>query len=178
MIIAAQRPTCLGAVVLNDIGPVIEREGLARILAYTGRIPLPASWTEAARLLRDMNRPHFPAVADEDWIDIARQWFDDINGEPVHGYDQNLGRAMTLLDGPIPPLWPQFEALSYVPTFAIRGELSDMLSDQTLHAMRGRHPRLETFIVRGQGHAPFLRERQTQGAIGEFLASADPAAPH
>lgn len=173
MIMAALRPTSLGAVVLNDIGPVIEREGLARIVAYTGRVPLPTSWAEAARLVQDINGPQFPAVPEHDWAEIARQWFDDVNGEPVHGYDQNLGKAMTLLDGPIPELWPQFEALSYVPTLAVRGELSDILSERTRDTMRLRHPRLETLTVRGQGHAPLLREVPVQAAIADFLTSAD-----
>src|SRR5690606_30155369 len=48
MIMAAARPGNMGAVVLNDIGPVIEREGLLRIISYVGRVPLPASWPEAA----------------------------------------------------------------------------------------------------------------------------------
>ena len=46
---AAQR--AMGSVVLNDIGPVIEREGLARIVAYVGRVPLPGDWKEATELV-------------------------------------------------------------------------------------------------------------------------------
>jgi len=40
MLMAVLRPNAMGAVVLNDIGPVIEREGLTRIIAYVGRVPL------------------------------------------------------------------------------------------------------------------------------------------
>jgi pimeloyl-ACP methyl ester carboxylesterase len=176
MIMATMRPGSLGAVVLNDVGPVLEREGLARIVAYTGRVPLPSSWNEAARLVQDMNRAHFPDVTDEQWLEIARQWFDDVNGKPAYGYDQNLGKAINLLNGPVPELWPQFEALSRLPTLAIRGELSDILTDSTLASMRLRHPRLETLTVHRQGHAPFLSEEPIQAAIAGFLASADPAA--
>src|ERR1700730_4002352 len=56
MLMAALRPNALGAVVLNDIGPVIEREGLARIVAYVGRVPLPATWAEATERVFEMNR--------------------------------------------------------------------------------------------------------------------------
>lgn len=173
MIMATMRPGSIGAVVLNDIGPVIERDGLSRIVAYTGRVPLPASWEEAATLVRDMNKRHFPAIPAQQWADVARQWFDDVNGRPAHSYDQNLAKAMSLLDGPVPSLWPQFEALAYAPTLAVRGELSDVLSEETLHQMCMRHPRLETTTVRGQGHAPLLLDEAMQRAISTFLAGAD-----
>ena len=47
MLMAVTRPTAIGAVVLNDIGPVIETAGLARIMGYAGKIPLPPSWEAA-----------------------------------------------------------------------------------------------------------------------------------
>ena len=172
MLMATARPASIGAVVLNDIGPVIERDGLTRIVAYTGRVPLPASWQEAASLVEGMNKRYFPAIRRDDWAALARDWFDDVNGQPAYNYDQSLAKTMSLLDGPAATLWPQFEALSYVPTLAIRGELSDLLSDRTLYDMRMRHPRLETLVVYGQGHAPLLREPQTHGAITDFLAAA------
>ncbi|MET0568342.1 MAG: alpha/beta hydrolase [Hyphomicrobiaceae bacterium] len=173
MIMATMRPASIGAVILNDIGPVIERDGLARIVAYAGRVPLPNSWAEAAALTQDMSKRHFPSVPAQQWADVARQWFDDVNGQPAHSYDQNLAKAISLLDGPVPSLWLQFEALSYAPTLAIRGELSDVLSEQTLYQMCVRHPRLETFLVAGQGHAPLLLDPATQTAIGRFLAASD-----
>jgi pimeloyl-ACP methyl ester carboxylesterase len=173
MLMAAMRPTSLGAVVLNDIGPIIEREGLARIVAYTGRVPLPVSWPEATKLLHDMNRRHFPAIADEEWDAVARQWFDDVNGRPAHAYDQNLAKAVQAIDGPAPELWPQFEALAGLPVLAVRGEKSDILAERTLEEMRQRHPRLETFVVPGQGHAPLLRDRPSLQAISAFLVAHD-----
>ena len=118
MLMATARPASIGAVVLNDIGPVIERDGLTRIVAYTGRVPLPASWHEAASLVESMNKRYFPSVRASDWAYMARDWFDDANGQPAHSYDQNLAKTMSLLDGPAATLWPQFEALSYLPTLA------------------------------------------------------------
>jgi pimeloyl-ACP methyl ester carboxylesterase len=173
MIMATMRPASIGAVVLNDIGPAIERDGLARIVAYAGRVPLPNSWAEAARLAHDMNKRHFPAVPAEQWADVARQWFDDVNGQPAHSCDQNIAKALSLLDGPVPSLWSQFEALSYAPTLAVRGALSDVLSEQTLYQMCVRHPRLQTLVVPGQGHAPLLLDLATQRGIADFLAACD-----
>lgn len=173
MMLAAARPGSIGAVVLNDIGPVVEREGLLRIVAYVGRVPLPTSWEEAARLAREMNERQFPAVPSHHWADIARQWFNDEHGRPIHGYDQALAKAISVDTTELPTLWPQFEALVRWPTLVIRGEMSDILSAETVAEMRLRHPKLEAMEVRGQGHAPLLRDRATQTAIDDFLSRAD-----
>ncbi|MEZ5850572.1 MAG: alpha/beta hydrolase [Hyphomicrobiaceae bacterium] len=173
MLMAALRPTSLGAVVLNDIGPVIEREGLLRIVAYVGRVPLPATWSEASALVRDLNARQFPSVPAADWEVIARQWFVDEHGRPHHSYDQDLGKAVGVPEGEMPDLWPQFEALRRFPLLAIRGETSDILSKETLDEMRLRHPNLESWTVKGQGHAPLLRDRATQIVIADFLLRAD-----
>ena len=173
LIMASQRPGSIGAVVLNDIGPVIDREGLLRIVAYVGRVPLPASWAEATQLAASLNERQFPAIPSHHWEEIARQWFNDGHGRPLHGYDQDLARAISIDAGELPVLWPQFEALSSRPAMVIRGELSDILSNKTVQEMRLRHPNLETLTVPGEGHAPLLRDRPTQIAIAEFLAKAD-----
>lgn len=173
MLMGVLRPNALGAAVLNDIGPVIEREGLARIVAYVGRVPLPADWEEATELVYEMNRRQFTAIPREQWGEIARQIFNDDNGLPASAYDPHLAKAISVMDGPTPELWPQFAALSHVPVLAIRGESSDILSEKTLSEMRTRHPRLATVTVRGQGHAPLLKDATTIGAIAGFLARSD-----
>jgi len=173
MMMACLRPAAIGTVVLNDVGPVIEREGLVRMIAYVGRIPLPATWDEAAELVRGLNYKMFPAIPDGDWAEIARQWFNDDHGRPTLGYDPMLSRAVSLIDGPMPELWPQLQALVRVPTMAIRGEFSDQLSSETFSEMQRRHPAIEALTVRGQGHAPMLRDRSTLVAIDDFIARHD-----
>jgi pimeloyl-ACP methyl ester carboxylesterase len=173
MMMAVLRPNAIGAAVLNDIGPVMEPDGLARVVAYIGRLPVPADWDEAARIVQDMNRRQFPIVTQEEWAEQARAWFNDVNGLPALGYDPDLAKALSLDNAPIPELWPQFGALAHVPVLAIRGEHSDILSAKTLEEMRSRHPRLEAFTVRGQGHAPLLRDGPTVSAIQAFLQRCD-----
>ncbi len=173
LLMAVLRPNAMGAAVLNDIGPVIEREGLSRIVAYVGRVPLPDDWKEATELVTEMNRRQFTAVSPQQWEAFARAVFNDDNGLPAPAYDPGLAKAISVMDGPMPELWPQFTALAHVPLLAIRGENSDILSQKTFAEMRVRHPRMTAVTVRGQGHAPLLMDAPTIGAIGDFLARSD-----
>ena len=173
MLMAVLRPAAIGAAVLNDIGPVIEPEGLARIVAYIGRVPLPATWKEAADLVAEMHRRQFPAVTAQQWAEFARQVFNDDNGLPAPSYDANLAKAISLVAAEVPDLWPQFVALSHAPMLVLRGENSDILSAKTLSEMQLRHPRLDAVTVKGQGHAPLLKDAPTISAVSRFLAQAD-----
>jgi len=173
MLMAVMRPTSVGAVVLNDIGPIIERDGLTRIAAYVGRVPLPADWAEATRLVRDINQRQFPAVPEAQWAELARQAFNDDNGLPATAYDPALAKSLAQIGGAMPELWPQFAALTPVPVLALRGEHSDILSPATLEEMRRRHPRLETVTVSGQGHAPLLKDAPSLRIIADFLERTD-----
>ena len=173
MVLAALRPRAVGPVVLNDIGPVIEQKGLSRIAGYVGRIPLPASWTDAGALVEDMCRRAFPNVGKDEWVAVARQWFNEHKGRPAPGYDPALANAMSVLDGPIPQLWPQFEGLRRVPVLVIRGENSDILSEETVEAMHRLHPQLSSYLVPGEGHAPRLRDAQSIEVVAQFLAASE-----
>jgi pimeloyl-ACP methyl ester carboxylesterase len=175
MMMAVLRPTAMGVVVLNDVGPVIESRGLARIMGYVGRTPVPRSWEDAVLLVREMNERAFPALEDWQWEEQARASFNEANGRPAPGYDRRLARALGTIDlsRPVPDLWPQFIALGRFPALVIRGANSDLLSLQTVEAMVDRHPNLRTLTVPDQGHAPLLKEAETVEAIGTFLAAND-----
>lgn len=173
MLMGVLRPTAMGAVILNDIGPVMERDGISRIVAYVGRIPVPNDWEEAARMVAGLYQRAFTAVSPPQWEEVARQLFNDDHGLPVPSYDPNLAKAVSLLEGPPPDLWPQFLSLSRLPVLALRGANSDLLSAETLDAMRMRHPRLEAVTIRGQGHAPLLKDAASISTIAEFLARTD-----
>jgi pimeloyl-ACP methyl ester carboxylesterase len=176
MLIALMRPGSLGALVLNDIGPEIETAGLARIMGYAGKIPLPATWDEAAELVKSMNKRFFTNLTEEDWEELARQLFAEENGRPAQGYDNNLSNALSEIDisQKIPTMWTQFEALKRFPVLVLRGENSDILSARTVAEMAERHPRLASVTVHAQGHAPLLKDRFTIGIIADFLRESDP----
>ncbi len=173
MVLAALQPTIIGAVVLNDIGPVIERDGLARIAGYVGRMPLPASWKEAATLVADTGRRHFPDVSPEHWDEAARAWYNDNNGRPAPGYDPAIARSVSVTTSAIPQIWPQFLALSRVPTLVVRGENSDILSAGTMAEMLRRHPNCGALTVPRQGHAPLLKDHASIDAISRFIKAAE-----
>ncbi len=173
MTMAAARPSAIGAAILNDVGPVIERNGLARIMAYVGRIPVPIDWAEAARMTLDMSGQHFPLMTLDDAAVLARQWFNEANGKPVPAYDPALAKTLMLPDGPLPPLWKQFGALAHVPVLALRGGRSDLLSEQSVSDMIKRHPNLVAHTVPDEGHAPLLRDAATQDVIKAFLQRTD-----
>ncbi len=172
MLIAALQPTIIGAVVLNDIGPIIERDGLARIAGYAGRMPLPSTWKDAAQIIADMSRRHFPAVPLEQWEEAARAWYNEKDGRPAPGYDPKISKSVSVT-ADIPQLWPQFMALANVPTLVVRGEHSDILSTATLTDMLARHPNCASLTIAGQGHAPLLKDHRSIEAISRFVAAAE-----
>jgi pimeloyl-ACP methyl ester carboxylesterase len=176
MLMAVMRPNALSALVLNDIGPVIETAGLARIMGYAGKVPVPSSWNEATELVRSMNKRFFTNLTDDDWKGLARQLFGEENDRPAQAYDVKLGNALSEIDisQKIPSMWTQFEAITRIPTLVLRGENSDLLSTKTVTEMEKRHSRLASVTVHAQGHAPLLKDRFTIGIIADFLRETDP----
>lgn len=173
MVLATAQPARVGVAVLNDIGPVIEAAGLTRIASYVGRTPQPKSWRDAAQIVLDLNRRDFPKMSIDSAEILARQLFSEKNGRPVAGYDPKIARSLSVLDGPPPQLWPQFDALKHAPLMVIRGANSDLLSDATVQEMLRRHPRAEAITAPDEGHAPLLNDAPMQAAIAGFLKRTD-----
>jgi pimeloyl-ACP methyl ester carboxylesterase len=153
MLLASARPTAIAGAVLNDIGPVIEPGGLVRIKSYVGRLPRPRSFEEGA--------------------DILRRLFGQRGLGPT--YDVQLAKTLAGIDfnRPIPPLWAEFDALGRLPLMVLRGANSDLLSEETVTAMRTRHPAIETVMVPDQGHAPILSGGDLIGRIAKFVGACE-----
>jgi pimeloyl-ACP methyl ester carboxylesterase len=179
MIIAMRRPEMVAGVVLNDIGPVIEKRGLVRIVATLGLTPDRMNdWSDAVRLVRQGNIGQFPRLGETEWAAFAHRLFADEEGRPRFDFDWRLtsATAAALEDAP-PVLWAQFEALAGRPVLAVRGENSDILSAETLAEMRRRMPGIETITLTDRGHCPFLDEPEAVAAIRRLLEKADAWTP-
>jgi pimeloyl-ACP methyl ester carboxylesterase len=68
-----------------------------------------------------------------------------------------------------PGLWMAYSALRPIPTLAIRGELSDLLSAVTFDRMQQHKPDLVRVTVPNRGHPPQLDEPEAIEAIESFL---------
>ncbi len=171
MVLAVVRPTILHAIVLNDVGPVIEAQGLARIKTYVGKLPPPSDWADALDMIKRMNGQLFPAIGDDTWRVFLRQTFEEKDGRLAARYDPKLADTLKDFDieKPLPDLWPQFEALKAVPILALRGANSDLLSPQTLAEMQKRHPNCDAHIVAGEAHAPLLMDAESLDRIVKFI---------
>jgi len=172
MLLAAVRPSAIVGAVLNDIGPVIEPQGLLRIKSYVGKMPEPRTFKEGAEILRRLFQSQFPRLASDEWLAGARRMFKEENGRLVTTYDPKLATTMAGIDleRPVPALWKEFDALANVPLMVIRGANSDILSVATVADMKAHHPALETLEVPDQGHAPLLTDPTTIAQIGAFVA--------
>ena len=175
MALAAGHAGRMAAVVLNDIGPVIGPQGLARIMDYVGRQPNAATLDEAAAATARWAEAEFPGVPRAVWREQVAHWFDETPDGLRLRYDPDLRKALLHQSaaGAAPDLWPFFEALADLPLAVIRGANSDILSAETMAEMQRRHPAMMAVSVPDRGHVPFLDEPESLAAIEAMLVAGE-----
>ena len=80
------RPAALKAVVLNDIGPVVEGEGLAHIRSYLEGAPKPKTMAEAIAAQRAVHGAAFPALTEADWARFVAAIYRRRQRRPAAGF--------------------------------------------------------------------------------------------
>jgi pimeloyl-ACP methyl ester carboxylesterase len=177
MLMAAVRAKTFAGVVLNDIGPELDPVGAARIAGYAGRFPPPKSWDEAVAQMKVAFGAALPEFTEAQWHDFVRlSYVEDSAGLPRLDADPRIGDAVRAIrppPGAVQGMWLAFGALRDVPTLAIRGALSDLLSTATLERMRQEKPDLQCVTVPDRGHVPQLDEPQARAALERFLAEIE-----
>jgi len=176
MLLAAAHPISIAAVVLHDVGPVHEAKGFARIKGYLGKLPHPRTYEEGAEILRRLMSAQFPKLTADQWLSAAQRTWHLKHGALKPAYDLGIARALAGIDveRPMPSLWNEFDALGGVPMLVVRGANSDLLSAETVAAMRARRANMDIVEVADQGHAPLL-EGELVRQIVRFVENCEAA---
>lgn len=172
LLLAGARPGVLTGAVLNDIGPVIDETGLARIRGYVGKSGTLRNWEEAAEACRAANEGAFPGFGAADWLAFARRCcVATPEGGVRFDYDPRIAEPFAGSGAsPAGDPWLLWAPLARVPTLVIRGAHSDILSAATLAEMQRRKPDTLAVTVPSRGHAPLLDEPEALAALREFAA--------
>ena len=172
MLLAVSKPGRIAGVVMNDIGPEVNPEGIERIKSYVGQGRSYPTWVHAARSLAETHGGAFPDYTLDDWLDMAKRTLVvSQNGRIAYDYDMAIAEPFNEPGGEVPAnLWAAYDALVGVPMVLVRGELSDLLTPETEREMAKRNPAMTSVTVPRVGHAPTLDEPEARAAIDALLA--------
>ena len=165
----------VGRLVLNDVGPVIQWQAIARIGQYLGRAQYFDNVEQAAQamwLVSTSFGPHTPAQ----WLELSRHMvrpagdgsarvqlhYDPAIAVPFAQVTEASATAGEAL------LWQMYDAIA-ARTLLVRGAESDLLSRETALAMTQRGPRAELVEFAGVGHAPTFIAPDQVDAVARFL---------
>jgi pimeloyl-ACP methyl ester carboxylesterase len=172
LLLAALPKSPVRRLVLNDVGPVLPKEGLERIGRYVGKDPAFSNRQELEAYLRDVHAAFGP-LTDAQWRHlVAHSGRTRSDGRLGLAYDPKIADAFRPPDGETAlrdvDFWPFYDRIS-CPTLVLRGSESDILrlSDATTMSRRGPNAQLIEFP--GVGHAPALMADDQIAAIRDFL---------
>lgn len=155
--------------VLNDAGPVITGQSLARIGTYLGKAPRFPDFAAAEQFIRTICAPFGPH-SDGEWrflTEVVTRAQAD--GSYVVHYDPAIAVPYhATRTGADVEMWALYDAIR-VPTLVIRGAQSDLLRHDTVDAMRQRGPHAEVAEIAGVGHAPTLMHDNQIAVVRAFL---------
>lgn len=166
---AAAMPTALAAVVMNDVGPVVETEGLDFIIDYIKEDRPHDDWDAAVVTIKRM-LPNLTFQDEGIWLRMAENTFrrcDD--GKLRFDWDVNIAKPLLASDYEIPDMWPLFRALADIPALVLRGAESDILSPACFAEMQTVKPDLVAVEIPRAGHVPTLAEPESRAALDDFL---------
>jgi pimeloyl-ACP methyl ester carboxylesterase len=174
MVLASFENSPIRRLVLNDIGPVLDRAAMARIGEYIGQDVRFPSFDDGARFVKDVSSSFGPH-SDDEWRKLASDVLvQEPGGDWVRHYDLGLAQPFAAItperaEQDQAALWAAFDAIQ-CPTLLIRGELSDLLSHATAEEMTRRGPKPQLAEIPGVGHAPTLMHAQQIAIVRDFLS--------
>ncbi len=172
MLLSVGHKEHIAAALINDVGPVLEAQGLDRIRTYVGRSQSWPTWMHAARHFAETHRDMHPRWGLEQWLVYAKRLCRlNSNGRIVLDYDMKISEPFKVPGGATGfDAKAAFRGLAGIPLVVVRGAKSDLLSDATLAKMASDMPQMDSVTVPHTGHAPTLSEPEAEAAIDRLLA--------
>lgn len=162
-------PGALAGVVLNDIGPEIEMDGLEHIIEYISEDRALPDWDAAVQTIKDL-MPGVQFQDDDTWLKMAQNTYVEKDDGKLHfNWDVNIAKPIKSGQEGLPDLWPLFRALAHVPVLAFRGEVTDLLTRDCFEKMATALPDITCVTVPRTGHAPTLSEPECVAAMDAYL---------
>lgn len=172
LVVAALKHSPVSRLVLNDVGPVVEPDALARIGSYLGAPVRWKSLEEAADALWAISQGFGPHTR-EQWLALTRPMLKADGDGFIPHYDLDIAVPFRSLSPEMvkageAQVWAMYESLR-CRVLLLRGADSDLLSPATAKAMTERGPKAELREFAGVGHAPMLNSADQVSAVREFL---------
>lgn len=169
MALASLKGSPVSRMVLNDAGPILAKEALARIASYVGTGASFRNIEEAETYIRTVSAPFGPH-SDAQWRflteTVTRPTSD---GRLRLHYDPRISQMLQAsVSSKDVDLWSYYDAVT-CPTLVLRGAQSDLLSRETMLAMGARGPGAKYVEFEGVGHAPTLLHPEQIGPVRDFL---------
>lgn len=168
MLLSAQPGSPVKRLVMNDVGPLIPKAALERIISYVGNDPRFASMQALEGYVREVYSPFGP-LSDSQWRNLvessARKTGD---GDFGLNYDPAISTPLKMMPLEDVDLWPVWDKVS-CPVLLIRGQTSDVLLAETAAEMQGRGPKVDFIEIEGTGHAPMLMSERQIAMVSDWL---------
>jgi pimeloyl-ACP methyl ester carboxylesterase len=170
MVLAGLPGNCIRRLVINDIGPFLPWQGLARIGSYLSEMPIDFRHLgEAEAYLREVLAP-FGDLPDVHWMHITRHsvaWHAS-RERYIMLFDPQIVRAFRNPWQYSLDLWKYWTAIK-VPVLVLRGVDSDLLPADLAAQMVRRNAGTTVVEIEGCGHAPPLMNTEQIAPIVQFL---------
>lgn len=166
--------------VINDVGPRIEPASLERIGQYVGEDVSFDCFEDAVAYVQ-ATCASFGHHTTDQWRDLTRYVYIEQSGRWIKHYDLGIASAFNQVTPEMAAyaeslLWTAFASLK-IPVQIIRGQQSDLLSEQTCHKMLQTQPLARLSLIQGVGHAPTLMDRDQISVVTDFLKHQRLATP-
>jgi pimeloyl-ACP methyl ester carboxylesterase len=174
MMLEAMNPGRIRKLILNDIGIHLSAAAWRRIIDYVSTMPKQfADRAEASAYLHTIYEP-FGITDHADWekfVDASlitdaggtlRYACDPAIIEPIRVATKNFTE---LHDINLADVWDKID----IPTYILHGADSDVLTAETVKAMRSTNTRAESVTIQGVGHAPALMSPEQIALVINWL---------